>query len=458
MSPRLAPRPLRAIVPLALCAGLVACASYAPRPLPEAVSWPQPARLRVDSRTIALPALASQHIDLDAPLTLQGVAALAVLNDPSLQAQRARAGITRAQAFAAGLLPDPTFSASREVPQGGASGASSTAYKLGLQFDLGSLITHGAAVSAAHAHLQQVDLQVLWQEWQTAAAAEHDYIELVALRERDALLGEQLGDALRRRHRDRAAQAAGIEPRTTADADLVDVQSLRGLLDSDARKHAATLAALNALLGLRPTTPLRLSRLPHYDPIAVADARRNLPRLTSIRPDLLALRAGYASQEQRLREAVLSQFPSVGIGISRARDTSNVNTLGFGVTFSLPLLNGSRGAIAVQRATRAALYDEYLLRWRQARAQVEQLQVDISLLRAQRLSLQAALSPLQAAALAADASLRRGDMTLPQAQSQRRAWLDERLALLANEQQTAQQTVALQLLSGSGVFRPAVPR
>ena len=458
MNARRVPRPLSGLAVLALSTGLAGCASYASRPLPETLTGQQPTQLRVDARRIALPALASQSINLNAPLSLQGVAALAVLNDPRLQAFRGRMGVARAQAFAAGLLPDPTFSASREVPQGGASGASSTAYKLGLQFDLGSLITHGAAVSAARAHLRQVDLQVLWQEWQTAAAAEHDYIELVALRERDALLGEQLDDALRRLHRDRAAQAAGIEPRTTADADLVDVQSLRGLLDSDARKHAATLAALNALLGLRPTTPLRLSGLPHYDPIAVADARRNLPRLTSIRPDLLALRAGYASQEKRLREAVLSQFPSVGIGISRARDTSNVNTLGFGVTFSLPLLNGSRGAIAVQRATRAALYDEYLLRWRQARAQVEQLQVDISLLRAQHLSLQAALAPLQAAALAADASLRRGDMTLPQAQSQRRAWLDERLALLANEQQTAQQTVALQLLSGSGVFRPAVPR
>ena len=49
-------------------------------------------------------------------------------------------------------------------------------------------------------------------------------------------------------------------------------------------------------------------------------------------------------------------------------------------------------------------------------------------------------------------------MTLPQAQAQRRAWLDQRLALLANEQQTAQQTVALQLLTGSGVFSPTASR
>ncbi len=452
------PQSLRAGVAAALCAGLAACAGYTPRPLPDAVSWQQPARLRVDARRIALPALAAQPIDLDAPLTLQGVAALAVLNDPRLQAARARAGVARAQSFAAGLLPDPTFSASREIPQGYGSGVTSTAYKFGLQFDLGSLITRGAAVSAARAHLRQVDLRLLWQEWQTAAAAERDYVELVALGERDTLLREQIGAAAQRLRRDRAAQASGIEPRTTADADLVELQSLRARLGADARRQALTLGALDALLGLRPGTPLRLADLPPYDPAAVADAIDNLPRLAAIRPDLLALRAGYASQEQRLREAVLSQFPSVSIGISRARDTSDVNTVGFGVTLNLPLLNGSRGAIAVQRASRAELYDEYGLRLRQTEVQVEQLLANIRLLRRQHRVLRAALAPLRAAALAADASLRRGDMTLPQAQAQRRAWLDQRLALLSNTQRTAEQTVALQLLTGSGVFRPTSPR
>ena len=451
-------RPLRAGLAVALCAGLTACAGYAPRPLPEAVSWQQSVRLRVDARRIALPALASQSVDLDAPLTLQGVATLAVLNDPRLQAARARLGVAQAQAFAAGLLPDPTFSASREVPQGSGGGATSTAYKLGLQFDLGSLITRGAAVAAGRAHLRQVDLQLLWQEWQTAAAAERDSVELVGLRERDALLREQLSAAARRLRRDRAAQAAGIEPRTTADADLVELQSLRGRLGADARQQASALGALDALLGLRPGTPLHLAGVPQYDPAAVADAASNLPRLAAIRPDLLALRAGYASQEQRLREAVLSQFPSVSVGISRARDTSDVNTLGFGVTLNLPLLNGSRGAIAVQRATRAKLYDDYVLRLKQTHEQVAQLLVDLRLLRGQRRDLRSALAPLRSAALAADAALRRGDMTLPQAQAQRRAWLDQRLALLANEQQTAQQTVALQLLTGGGVFSPTASR
>ncbi len=97
-------------------------------------------------------------------------------------------------------------------------------YKLGLRFDLGSLITRGAAVSAARAHLRQVDLH---------------------------------------------AQATGIEARTTADADLVELQFLRGRMGADARRQASALGALDALLGLRPGTPLHLAGLyaaPEADP------------------------------------------------------------------------------------------------------------------------------------------------------------------------------------------------
>ena len=57
---RILRRALRAGITLELWAGLGACAGYAPRPWPDGVIWRQPARMRVDARHTAVPALASK--------------------------------------------------------------------------------------------------------------------------------------------------------------------------------------------------------------------------------------------------------------------------------------------------------------------------------------------------------------------------------------------------------------
>ncbi|WP_019939659.1 TolC family protein [Bordetella sp. FB-8] len=448
-------RVLRMGPALALCGTLAACATYAPQPLPGAVAWhDNAAGLRVTTRDIALPALAAQRIDLHAPLPIAAVAALAVLNDPRLRAVRDQAGVARAQAFAAGLLPAPTFAAERDIPQG-QSAATTTAYNLGLSFDLDQLITRGAAVAAAREHVREVDLGILWQEWRTASVAELDYIALVGLRDRDRLLKTQRDAVLRRLGRDRAAALAGIAPRTTADADLIELTTLRHKLATDARRRAAKQGELDGMLGLAPGQVLELAGLPRVEPTAVRDAAGAVNRLARIRPDLMALRAGYASQEQTLRKAVLSQFPSLGITLSRARDTSNVHTLGFAIDFSLPIFNGSPGKIAVARATRMQLYDTYRLRLQQAHTQVARILVDLAILGAEQSTLRASLPALQSAARAANRALRAGDITLPQAQMQDQAALDQRLFLQASEQHIAEQTVALQLLTGGGIFATA---
>ena len=441
---------------LALCGLLAGCAGYAPKPLPPQVAArSRLARLRVDVRSVPLPRLAAQRVDLDAPLPLPAVAALAVLNDPALVAARDAAGVARAQAFAAGLLPDPSFSASRDLPRG--AGATSSAYNVSLGFDLGRLITRGAAVDAARAHVRSVDLDILWQEWQTAAAAELDDVRLVGLRERDALIERRIAALALRLRRERAAVAAGELARPVADADLIALQALRAAAAADARQRLALDASLHRTLGLRADVPLRLAGLPVFGAADTQAARAALARLAEIRPDLRALQAAYDSREQRLREAVLAQFPSVAVGFSRARDTSNVHTLGFGVSFNLPLLDGSRGAIAVQRASREQLYDDWRARLLSARAQATQALDDIALLQREQARLAAALPALRDAAAAAREALRRGDITLAAQQRAGAALLEQRLAQADARTRIAEQAVALQLLTGSGTFAAAAP-
>jgi cobalt-zinc-cadmium efflux system outer membrane protein len=91
---------------------LGACASYAPHPLdtPAAVlAAPDINIVSADAQKIDRPYLTPQPIDLGQPLTPNALAILAVLENPELKAQRAKNGVTDAQAFAARLLPDPQF-------------------------------------------------------------------------------------------------------------------------------------------------------------------------------------------------------------------------------------------------------------------------------------------------------------------------------------------------------------
>ncbi len=440
---------------VALSLALGACASYAPKPLPEQARVQRRlAGLQVNRSRLALPRLAAQAIDLHAPLTLDAVATLAVLNNPQLQLARDQTGIAQAQAFAAGLLPDPQFSTTQDFP-GNSAGATSSAYSYSLSFDLGSLITRPAARAAATAHVRDIDLQLLWQEWQTVGQAQLLFAQLSGLQQRDALLQSQRDLVQRGLQRTREAVAAGNLPRTNADAALVELQAVEQRLASDAQLRLQLESRLHALLGLAPNVPLQLAPLPPLPAHDAATTHLALAHIAAIRPDLMALRAGYASQEQKLREAVLAQFPSFSVGLNRTRDTANVNTLGFGVSFSLPIFNGSRGAIAVQRATRQALFDAYQLRLDQTRADVAQALANLDLLQRQRRNLEAGLPQLESAERAATSALDAGAITLPQAQAQRMALLQQRLALQANAQQTAEQAVALDLLTGTGVYRPA---
>ena len=437
----------------ALTLALAGCAGYAPKPLPNRDPLRHGlAALQVDASRIALPRLAAQRIDLSAPLSIDAVATLAVLNDPQLRAARDRAGVAQAQAFAAGLLPDPQFSASKDFP-GNSAGATSTAYNLGLGFDLGSLITRPAAVAAAKAGVRQVDLDILWQEWQAASQAQLLFVRLSGLQQRQALLQQERALARTRLQRELEAVAAGNLPRTAANTTRVELQSLDARLAAGERTGVALQAQLHALLGLDPGVALRLGALPDIRPASVAQARAALDRIGSIRPDLLALRAGYASAEAGLHRAVLAQFPSVSVGFTRARDTADVQTVGFGVSFNLPLFNGSRGAIAIGRATRQSLYDDYRIRLGQTRADVEQALANLVVLDAERARLEHQVPLLHAAADSAERALSRGEITLLQAQTQRMAWLDARLALVAAKQQIAEQAVTLDLLTGAGLYR-----
>ena len=418
---------------------LAACASYAPRPLPAGPDLaPNANRLFVDVSRLRLAPLKAHRFDPAGGLDPTDVAILAVLNSPDLAAKRAAASVPAAQAFAAGLLPDPQLVLTMDVPVHPTGLV--TAYNIKPTLDLLSLVTHSAALKAARASASQADLDLLWSEWSTAQQARQLAVTAMADEAKAEVLRTIAAGLGERARLSNLAAARGDLTSVVASADLAADLDARTQLANALHDAAKARGDLNALIGLAPGA--RLNLIDSAPENAASDASLDLrldaalAALPSRRPDLLALQAGYGAQNANLRKAILSQFPLINLGFSRQRDTGGILTNGLTGTLVIPIFNRGRGEIAIQSATRERLRAEYQARLDQTVADVAAARRDLEGDRANLAILAARIPPLLVVADQARAALARGDMdsaaylALEQAAlKQQVAALDLRLAL-----------------------------
>jgi outer membrane protein TolC len=430
---------------------LAACASYTPQPLPSHPGPPTPvADIRIDPARMPFHVLSRHRFDPSDGLDMDEVAMLAVANNPLLKVARDDVGVAGAQAFAAGLLPDPQLALTLDAPTNPGPG-NTRAFSLGLSEDILALVTRAAATGAAEAHQREVDLNLLWQEWQVVSQARLLFVRdleqtrrLRVLRANQALFAERHAGAQR-------ALRDGNATRDAVSADLAALQDVERRINEVERQRNRNRLQLNQLVGLPPATRLELTgdaQLPRLD---TEQVRGELARLASRRPDLLALRAGYESQEQRFRQAVLAQFPALNVGLTRARDNSDLYTVGIGVTLSLPIFNRNRGNIEIERATRQRLYDEYRQRLDAAASEVRGLLDDQALLERQMSGVREILTELEHTADGAQAAYQAGNLSEPAYVNLRAALLAKRDEAITLEESILEQRVALQTLLGTEV-------
>lgn len=401
---------MRAWVMLAPVASvLCGCAMYHPKPLPTAPDLARLPPLTVPAATFGLPGLRPAPFEPARGLTETNIITLAVADNPQLEAERLRAGVAGAQLLEAGLLPDPQLS-------GGMSwSAVRTGYDAALAEDVRALIARGAARQAAAEHARQVNLEILWREWQVAERARELYIQADALDALRGVLGARRTLLGRLHRRDEASLERGDVTAADVSADFdawraaeADWRSFE--LEDNQARHA-----LDELLGLGPGVRLRLQAdSAMQQPLSAAEYRAALAALPHRRPDLLALQAGYRSQEEKLREAIRAQFPLLGAGVEKARSAEEgVQTFGFNVTLTLPLFDRNRGAIAIGRATRGYLRQSYQAGLDDAASQADQIRRAAQIMQRQLVVLEARLAGLERAAAAAKSSLDRGELGLP---------------------------------------------
>ena len=430
---------------------LAGCASYAPQPLPERVSLASDARsVTVDAARLPFRNLSAHVFDPADGLDMDEVAMLAVANNPQLRQARDAVGVARAQAFAAGLLPDPQIGLSFDHPTNGAAG-STNAFNLNPTFDASALLLRSSRRGAAQAGSQQVELDLLWQEWQVVSQARLLYTRILA---QEAVRAGLESERVLLSHRYRASRdalAAGNVTIDFASALLAALQNIEKQLNDLERSRLQNRASLNALLGIVPTAPLALAGGAEAVALDSAAVRAGLEQRLGARPDLQALRAGYRSQEEKFRGTVLAQFPALNVGLTRARDTSGLYTLGFGLTLSLPILNRNRGNIAIEQATRRKLLDEYQNRLDSAYGEVAVALENQPLLEAQLRRVCAALGELRDVAARAESAFRTGNFAAADYTRLRIALIDKQTEEINLQEALMEQRIALETLLGPGL-------
>jgi len=366
-----------------LVACMAGCATYHPLKLDDKSALATSvSHLTVDSHTLPFQFLSAHRFDPSDGLDMTEVAMLAVSNNPNLRLARDDANISHAQAFSAGLLPDPQLSLSRDFPRPSTPGATN-AFNAGLGYDFGSLVTHAASSSAARFDSRKTDLNLLWQEWQVVAQARLLFSRAIAEENLLRWLTESRNLLAEGYAKSKAALDEGNLASNAVNLALSAWQDSSKRVSDLERQQLQTRNDLNALLGLAPETKLKLVEEEVLGTPDEKEIDQALADLSSRRPDLLALKAGYSAEDARYRQAILAQFPPFNLAITSARDTAGLFTHGFALSLALPLLNGNRGNIKIEEATRQRLHDEYKIRLDTAYAGVKRLVTDSRLIAAQ---------------------------------------------------------------------------
>ncbi|MGA8181702.1 MAG: TolC family protein [Desulfobacterales bacterium] len=368
---------------------MIGCATYHKLPLNEKIvserlKPPNLESIRIEAKSIKHPILKPVEFNIRDGLSPDEAAILAVMANPALRAIRDQRGIAAAQLLQAGILPNPQFSSSLDVPTGGNTQDTVNAFGIGLGWDITSLIARGTKQEMARRHAQSVDLDIAWKEWQVAQSARLNIFRLI-FTEKELILARNI---VKQRKENLTAVQGGFSIGAVTGLELDAAkkayqQALNNVLILES-EHEHERHTLNQILGIPPDNKVLLQRDIRLSPW------NNLPTTQTImagledrRLDLLALKKGYESQEAQVRAAILSQFPRINIGLNYARDVSDVITTGFAAAIDLPFFDRNQGRIAETRAGRKQLFDEYITRVFDAHSKIAAILGDMRFLKKQ---------------------------------------------------------------------------
>ncbi len=437
------------------------CTSYHSKPLDAsaidaALAPPKPEAIRMAAEKFKHPLLAPMVIDGRDGFSPDEIALMVVIASPQLRALRDQRGVVEAQIVQAGILPNPQLGYALDQPTGHNDPGLITGRNLGLSWEITSLLGRQDRIAGARGGAAAFDLSLAWQEWQAAQAARLRAFRILSLRARLPLLREIETDLALTLESLRKAMALGqqtIGDVTAASEVWIAAQSARLAAEQD---YQSELAALDLSLGRPADAEIVLKPAASFPELPPETSAAPLLRgLGQRRLDLAALALGYESEEAGLRGAIKAQFPKIGLSFAKANDTSGVRTHTYGVTVDLPLFDHNQGNIAIARATRQQLFDEYVARVAEARSEVVLILRKIAAVRAQLASDASALPALQQQVAAYEKALETNNASVSAYRGARSLFATRKLDELTLRQQMIELDVALEIATGRPLLNRA---
>ncbi|MCA9759012.1 MAG: TolC family protein, partial [Candidatus Eisenbacteria bacterium] len=350
-----------------------------------------------------------------------------------------------AQVFAAGLLPDPSFSFSLDrplEPQGLV-----TALTAALGLDIPALLHRPAAVREARANLDAVRYDLVWAEWLTAEQTRLVATRIPFLEETRELTSELRSLTQKELDRRLAAVSRGDLAAAQLEAPRLSASEAANRdREAESELEAAKLE-LNRVLGIDPREVIQLA--------PPEPSRSSLPTLDTMferaardRADLAGFRAAFEAVRAGGSAARLDRFPLPSLDFGAARDTGGLKTAGAGISFILPIWNRNRGEVAVTDATVARARADYAARLDAIRADLAAAQSALTVAARQHLAVSEELRELEGRLAANELSAERGDTSFSAAAEMRALVLDRRITQVSLARDVAELEIGLEIVCG----------
>src|SRR5262249_29321844 len=146
--------------------------------------------------------------------------------------------------------------------------------------------------------------------------------------------------------------------------------------------------------------------------------------------------------------AVLQQFPRISLGPTFSRDTGDFYTAGFGLTIDLPVVDRNQGRIAIETATREQLFDEYVGRVFEARADLARALDAVETLTGRIEAAEAAIPSLETVASGYQSGLLQGRVDALTASEAQNNVAQQRASVLELKRQLGENLVAVEVAAG----------